>query len=105
LNLLLLFILKLTSVLSLLLVIDALEVYLNNLAFVSLRKLNNEGKAFCKGLVLKPDKSCFSRVCGFVFGRGVTMGRWKSSYSCIKLCTELRSHGFTSSLSKDKFHS
>jgi hypothetical protein len=104
LNLLLLFILKLASVSSLLLVMDALKVYLDNLAFVSLCRLNNEGKAFCKSLVLKPDESCFLRVCRFVFGRGLTMGMWKRSYSCIKLCTELRGHSFTSSLSKDRFH-
>jgi hypothetical protein len=66
LNLLLLFIIKVIGVLSLLLVIDALEIYLDNLAFVSLHRLDDKGKAFCKGLVLKLDKSCFSRVCGFV---------------------------------------
>lgn len=103
-NLLLLFILKLASVSSLLLVMNTLKVYLDNLAFVSLRRLNDKGKAFCKCLVLKLDKSCFLRVCGFVFGKGLTMGRWKHSYSCIELCAELRGHSFTSSLSKDRFH-
>jgi hypothetical protein len=99
-----LFILELAGVSSLLLVMDALEIYSDNLAFVSLHGLDDEGKAFCKGLVLKLDESCFSRVCEFVLGGGTTMGRWKSSYSCIELCAELRSHGFTSSLSKDRFY-
>jgi hypothetical protein len=71
---------------------------------VSLRRLHDEGKALRKGLVLKPDDSCFSRVGGFVFGQGTTMGRWKSSYCCIELCAELGSHSFTSCLSKDRFH-
>ncbi len=88
-----LFMLELASVSSLLLVMDALEIYPDNLASMSLRGLDDEGKAFCKGPVLKPDESCFSSVCRFVLGGGTTMGRWRSNYSCIELCAELRSHG------------
>jgi len=82
-----LFILELAGVSSLLHVMDALEIYPDNLAFVSLHGLD-EGKAFCKGLVLKPDESC-SRESVSSFSVGAR--RWAGGRAAIAASSCARS--------------
>jgi hypothetical protein len=96
--------LEFPTVLRLFLVVDAVNIYSNDLSVLCFGRLFDKGEAFCKGLILEVYKHYLFRLGGLVFSGIEAAGWWEGSEWSRQLSCKLNCHSFTSSFSKGRLH-
>ena len=99
------YLLELVAVLSVLLVVDAVQIQSIHLPLLRFSRLFHNREALSKGPVLEAHKCFFFQLEDLVSIGIAAVGRWDGSHSSIKLSSKLSYHSFTCSFSEGWLYS